>query len=562
MEWSVVKIGVAQFDMLHAYGLGILLATASGEPVELRDAGCLYQLSCSAPQIARLSCSVLLERVLPLPGEEDVLDCDPRAEEPKLAVAVFDGLLAALFTIPGPRVLSVSDLLWRQHLDEKALQRGLHKVARQIRKWKALARRAAGEKEADWLSDVLSDYGRAHPASPTLVKGKAERDINLYIPIDPAFGYSLRSVRSHGRMTEKTQVTLRGTRYGALLAFIGAARFLRGQRLTGTLINCYVPLARKLIISAQSALPLLLPADERPDQAAVRRWLALSEEASLIGAAWSGLTYQTLLTQGQQQSLSVESGLLECGWVVALQERLGRGVVAFWRSLLAPGAAALDEQEPLVDCLKRRDPGGWVTHLHAYSQRLQGRTESEGRRYHLEEVRRITEVMHDSERIPLRRALEREQGTLCFGRALRQIGRANPARLRDLLEDLEEARTHAQLLPVLHRIVAASEIEKAKKRWIIVPSEDDLAALLEDIEQFGIPVLVGLLQVLSSLRSPRSDNAQKYELSTLMRALIALAIHIGVIEIDESDPSPASHELFLDDPGLSGVPSAEDEELE
>jgi hypothetical protein len=235
--------------------------------------------------------------------------------------------------------------------------------------------------------------------------------------------------------------------------------------------------------------------------------------------------------------------------------------MAFWHDLLAPGEAALDEQEPLLDCLKRRDAGSWVTHLRVYFQRLQGRTESEGRRYHLEEVRRITEVMHDAERIPLRRVLEREQGTRCFGRALRQIGRSKPSRLLDLLEDLEEARTIAQLLPVLHRIVAASEIEKAQVRWNIVPTENDMTALLDDIEQFGIPVLVGLLPVLSSLRYPRSDNAQKYELSTLMRALIALAVHIGAIEIDVSDTSPTSQELFLDDPGISGVPPEEDEEL-
>ena len=236
--------------------------------------------------------------------------------------------------------------------------------------------------------------------------------------------------------------------------------------------------------------------------------------------------------------------------------------MAFWYALLAPGEAALDEQEPLVDCLKRRNAGGWVTHLHARFRRLPGRSQGEGRCYHLEEVRRITEVMHDAERIPLRQVLEREQGTRCFGRALRQIGRSNPARLRDLLEDLEEARTHAQLLPVLHRIVVASEIEKAKKkRLITVPTEDDLDALPEDIEQFGIPVLVGLLQVLSSLRYPRSDNAQKYELSTLIRALLALAVHLGALEIDESGPWPSSHELFLDDPGISGDFPEEDEEL-
>ncbi len=236
--------------------------------------------------------------------------------------------------------------------------------------------------------------------------------------------------------------------------------------------------------------------------------------------------------------------------------------MTFWRALLAPGEAAPDEQEPLLDCLKRRDSFGWITHLRMNAQRLQDWNGSKGRRYHLEEVRRITEVMHDSESIPLRQVLEREQGTRCFGRALRQIGRSNPARLRDLLEDMEEARTHAQLLPILHRIVVASEIEKAKKkRRITVPTEDDLAALLEDIEQFGIPVLVGLLQVLSSLHYPYSDNAQKHELSTLIRALLALAVHLGALEIDEGGPSPSSHELFLDDSGISGDFPEEDEEV-
>jgi hypothetical protein len=36
MEWRIVKIGIEQFDMLHAYGLAILLATGLGLAVELR----------------------------------------------------------------------------------------------------------------------------------------------------------------------------------------------------------------------------------------------------------------------------------------------------------------------------------------------------------------------------------------------------------------------------------------------------------------------------------------------------------------------------------------------
>jgi hypothetical protein len=106
----------------------------------------------------------------------------------------------------------------------------------------------------------------------------------------------------------------------------------------------------------------------------------------------------------------------------------------------------------------------------------------------------------------LKQVLEREHGTLRFGRALRQIGHCNPSRLRDLLEELEEVQIVAQLLPVLHRSIVASELEKAKELRIIVPSEDDMAALAEDIDQFGVPVLVGLLLVLSALHYPRRDH--------------------------------------------------------
>jgi hypothetical protein len=521
MEWSVVKIGIEQFDILHAYGLGILLATACGEPVKLRATACHYILTCSVIQLPRMHCDVLLAKVLPLPGEEDVQAYISRPGEQKLPVTVLDGLLTALFTTPGPRILSVSDLLGKQRLDAKALQRGLYKVAKSISRWEALAGRAASGKDVDWLTDVLRDYDRAHPASPFLVVGRSERDINALMMIDPSFALSLRSARSDGRMTSKTQVALRGTRYGALLAFVGAARFLRAQRLSGELVNCYVPIARSISISADTSLPMLFPADESPDQAAFRRWLVLSNEVSQTAIDWSGLAYQTLLST--------------------------KGV--------------RDEMESLLDCLKRRSADAWITHLRIMAQRTHMLPESNRWRYSLEEARTITEVMNNSEHIPLKQVLDREKGTRCFGRALRQIGRYNPSRLCDLLEELEEVQTRAQLLPVLYRIVLASELVKAKEGKIIVPSEDDCAALLEDVDRYGIPVLVGLLLVLSALRYPQNDNMLKYELSTLMRALIALAVQMGPVRIAENDESSLPHELFIDDPEIQRGLLEEREEL-
>ena len=33
MQWRIIKLGIEQFDVLHAYGLAILLTTACGVPV-------------------------------------------------------------------------------------------------------------------------------------------------------------------------------------------------------------------------------------------------------------------------------------------------------------------------------------------------------------------------------------------------------------------------------------------------------------------------------------------------------------------------------------------------
>jgi hypothetical protein len=559
MQWRVVKLGIEQFDILHAYGLAILLATACGVPVALQDTPYCYTLSCPEVELPRVNATLLLESVLPFPDEEELRLCDPHAQKMKLPVTVLDGLLAALFTTPGSRVLSVSDLLGKQHLDAEALAKGLHKVAKTINRWKAFARRTARRQGIDWLNNVLRDYNPERPAFPILVEGKYAGDINVLMTIDPSFCFSLRSAQSLGRMTEKTQVAVRGTRYAGLLAFIGASRFLRAQRLSGSVVNYYVPVARTLSINAESCLPLLFPADEKPDQAALRRWLALAQQIPRPEAVWRGLAYQTLLTQGQQQSLSLESGVLECGWLLALQGCLGGGVLTFWQTQLhAKGTQ--DEQESLLNCLMRRSASAWFAHLQLITQSIHTNTAYTGWRYSLEEVRKITETMNDTAHMPLKQVLEREKGTLRFGRALRQIGRYNPSRLRDLLDELQDARTDAQLLPVLHHIVFASEVEKAKKRRIIVPDEDDCAALLEDMDRYGVPVLVGLLMVLSALRYPHSDESLKYELSTLIRALLALAAQIATPTAPEDKPALQAYELFIDDPEVLREGTLEEQE--
>jgi hypothetical protein len=79
---------------------------------------------------------------------------------------------------------------------------------------------------------------------------------------------------------------------------------------------------------------------------------------------------------------------------------------------------------------------------------------------------------------------------------------------------------------------------------------------------YGIPELVGLLQVLSALRYPPSENALKYELWTLIRALITLTIQNRPADISEENQSLHSHELFIDDPEVLEVLQEPLEELE
>lgn len=116
MQWCLVQTGAELFDRLHAYGLGILLAHASGQPIEVRETSCTYTLtgSISAPPSGPLA---LLDDILSLPTPQEIATAKPL--EASLPVANLDGLLTVLFTTTGVRALSVADLwqISRKRLD-------------------------------------------------------------------------------------------------------------------------------------------------------------------------------------------------------------------------------------------------------------------------------------------------------------------------------------------------------------------------------------------------------------------------------------------------------------
>jgi hypothetical protein len=100
----------------------------------------------------------------------------------------------------------------------------------------------------------------------------------------------------------------------------------------------------------------------------------------------------------------------------------------------------------------------------------------------------------------LRKVLEQEEGTLSFGRALRLLGRYNPALLRDLLRLLETVQTLDQLDRVLCRVVQECVLAKARSDFILVPYEGDFMQLVDDVHEHGVRLIVGVLMLLSVLR--------------------------------------------------------------
>ncbi len=210
MQWRVIKIGAEMFDMLHASGLGILLAKATGEPIELVDQGHCYVLSAPVTRSPQASIDLLDELlVLPQPSKELPGKAGHETEQkngafeklPDLPLANLDGLLTILFTSPGGRFLSVADVFQKQEQDPTTLTRAIEKVAKAFLVWKDATCQAWQRERKhvdDWLERLLQDYDPQKPAIP-LPTNVGEHDLSLVMTLDPTFSYSLHRPCSDGK---------------------------------------------------------------------------------------------------------------------------------------------------------------------------------------------------------------------------------------------------------------------------------------------------------------------------------------------------------------------------
>jgi hypothetical protein len=520
MEWRVVKTGAQLFDLLHAYGLGLLLAQGCELPVEVSDTGCTYSLTCGAVAAPAGSPAILDEVLtLPTPGEVETA----RLPEVELPVANLDGLLTVLFTTPGSvRALSVADLARKRRRDDSAAERAIAKARVALARWKDLASKESLAGAVSWLERILQDYTPGAPAIPVPAAATdTRRDLSLVMMIDPSFSYSTRRPRSDGLVSQKTQVTMRGTNFAVLLACIGAARFLRAQRVSGDLVNCYVPHAQWITLERDTRLPLLAPVEAEAQQALLVQWLTSTTSVPGVRARWKGLAYHTIQTQGTQQSIPRDHGCLDLTWLSLLPVQERDQLRSFWRMLLSsePGRRVC-EIETLIDALRARSQSSWAAHLLEVARRVH-QAKDAIRPYRLAEVKEVTTYMDASTPSLLRKILEQKAGTLRFGHALRLLGQVNPAPLRDLVEELESVQTLDQLIHTLALAAQECQVAAAKSQFLVVPSDGDLALLLEDVKQAGPHTIAGFLVLLSALRYPRLEETAQ-DASQLRRLLFLL----------------------------------------
>jgi hypothetical protein len=163
----------------------------------------------------------------------------------------------------------------------------------------------------------------------------------------------------------------------------------------------------------------------------------------------------------------------------------------------------------------KRSGAAWLEHLQDMARvRVYGSNAWLGG-YSTEEIKEITTMINVGEPGKSTRALshvlERREGTQRFGHALRQLGRHNAVALRDVYDELSIVRTQDELVEVLCRAVQQCVALSDRSNFIIVPTEEDLKLVLDDVDAHGARAIAGLLNILSVLRYSATGGAERSE---------------------------------------------------
>lgn len=506
MNYHILPTGARMFDACHAYGLGVLLAHITQQPVEIMQTSAGYCLSTRQHPIIQADLDTV-RAILSLPTADDIANTSVNSDTKALSLGNLDGLLAVTFTMPGVRIISVADATNKQKVRPDIWEQAVNKARAAVERIVAYIAHLCVLDPHTLTTLLVTAYASDQPVQP-IITVKRKNTLSIPMTIDPVVGFSTRHPLSDGRITDNVNLTVENPPLAVPLAYIGAARFLRAQRCSNSLVTIYVPILHKITIDTTTSLPLLPGLSCPAEQALAARWLMYAEQQSAI-AEWYALAYHTLQTQGAQQSITHETGRLDYTWIKTMQNKVGHPLFAYWRFVLHQTRKSVPfEVDSLVSCLLHRSGQDWYQHLLDVARAFIQHPEEKCWRYTDQHVMEIIHMMTTPDTIPLRVVLANERGTKRFGHALRQLGRYNPSLLRDLESDLDAVHDADSLIRVLAQIVQTCVVMKAKSEFMIIPDDEDLDILLANIEQFGAKRIASLLLVLAVLNYARENKSE------------------------------------------------------
>ncbi len=341
--------------------------------------------------------------------------------------------------------------------------------------------------------------------------------ITVLMTLDPSLSYASRQPYSDGSIAPKNNMTIVGTRFATILAYIGAMRFLRAQPAAGNLIAYTLPLVRVSSIERESREAVFRPrSDDGPEVALLLQWLGLALRDASSEGRERGLVFQILQAQGKQPPISRSRGTLDLSWLFSLKHTEGGSLLRVWQWVLSRAQNECPyDRHALVETLLTRQRSWWETHLFDVAQaelaKHPQKSQNVLRLYTVEEVRKVRDMMNAQSPSPLGHVFARKEGTLRFGHALRQLKRASASsNVRELLDDLASVRTREHLFDILTQLLEICEVLDAKTYFLITPSDDDLKLLLADEEQYSAQTIAQLLRLLSTLHySAKDDEAEE-----------------------------------------------------
>ncbi len=500
MKLVVVKTGFASFDTLHACGLAIVFAEVCDEEVLLQDQGPVFELTLSIEPIPKVS-YLVLKQILRLPDLDELLK-PSKDHETATHFLNLDGLLATTINLPGPRTLSITELLHRPFLDEEGkalwLKKGYEKVSRVASRLISGIQRELKSGSDDFLNLISDDYLSDHLIIPKIEK-YGQRYLPIWSTFEPALGFSTRSSVSDCELNSYN-LTISGNRFASFLALVGAARILRAQKTDSRYAVYWLPSFNQITIVPGFAFQPLRFFRGNANLAILSRTMdALNNETE---TKFIGLHYHIL--QGSKQPVPVEEGEIS---LLPLRQ-FPKKLVKFWRSI-ATSSLTFDD-DLLSSALFDLNYHSWERFLLSWHDLLLSNKVAYP--YSLDEILEVNHMLDPLSAQPLSAILNEKAGTRKFGVLLRQLNEINRSEYLEAKNKLIGARSPEEILaalcPALDEILV---IQGKKATFRVIPTNADIKKLLEQIESHGVSSIAHILIILASLhyRKIAASNENK-----------------------------------------------------